>query len=410
MTFKGNPKRLEAIAVRIELGGKAIIQATWLDITARYRAAQDLRDSEAKFRAVAESMTAGITIFDANKLLYCNPASSRITGYSHEELLTMNFWEMIHPSFRELVLQRGRDRIAGAEPPPRYEVKIIRKDGEERWIDYSAQVIQFMGATCVLGTTIDITDRVTAEEELQRVYQERYQQVREIAGGVSHEIYNSLFPATTSLYKLRERLLDRSDQAEQIERDLKLIGLADQAIARAIHMTESVTHYSRLEANRKIEHVPLREVIDEIIEHNRARLDSQGVKFESAVPEDAIVACGRLHLYSLLNNLVVNALDALLETEQPVLTMTVHLQQEHAGIQISDNGPGIEPENLSKIFNAFFSTKPRSGTGLGLAMVRKIAEMYGGTIKVSSIPHKKTTFDVVLPRPTPEAGGPDAIA
>jgi signal transduction histidine kinase len=251
---------------------------------------------------------------------------------------------------------------------------------------------------------------VTAEEELQRVYQERYQQVREIAGGVSHEIYNSLFPATTSLYKLRERLLDRSDQAEQIERDLKLIGLADQAIARAIHMTESVTHYSRLEANRKIEHVPLREVIDEIIEHNRARFDSQGVKFESAVPEDAIVACGRLHLYSLLNNLVVNALDALLETEQPVLTMTVHLQQEHAGIQISDNGPGIEPENLSKIFNAFFSTKPRSGTGLGLAMVRKIAEMYGGTIKVSSIPHKKTTFDVVLPRPTPEAGGPDAIA
>jgi signal transduction histidine kinase len=169
-----------------------------------------------------------------------------------------------------------------------------------------------------------------------------------------------------------------------------------------------VTHYSRLEANRKIEHVPLREVVGEITEHNRARIESQGVRCEIQVPEDAIVACGRLHLYSLLNNLVVNALDALLETQQPAMAMTVHVRPEQVVIQISDNGPGIEPEYLSKIFNAFFSTKPRSGTGLGLAMVRKIAEMYGGTIKVSSIPHKKTTFDVVLPRPTPEAGESDA--
>lgn len=397
-TFKGTHKRLEALARRIVLPDRTFIQATWLDITARHQIEQSLRESEAKFRAVAETMTAGITIFGKDKLLYCNPATSQITGYSHEEFLNMNFWEVIHPQFRDLVIQRGRSRLTGEDIPPRYEVKIICKNGEERWIDYSAQLVQFMGQRCVLGTTIDITDRVNAENELQRVYQERYQQVREIAGGVSHEIYNSLFPATTSLHKMQERLTQRTLDQEEKERDLRLIGLAQQAIARAIHMTESVTRYSRLEANRRIEDVSVRDVIGEIIEQNRSRCESGHIQVVASIPADARVACGRPHFNSLINNLVVNAIDALQETAQPTISITAQLSPQTVSIRVADNGSGIPAENLPRIFDAFFSTKPRSGTGIGLAMARKIAEMYGGTLRVSSTPNSGTSFEITLPR------------
>ncbi len=397
-TFKGTHKRLQALARRIVLPDRTFVQATWLDITVRHQIEQSLRESESRFRAVAESMSAGITIFGKDRLLYCNPASCHISGYSAEELASMNYWDIIHPQFRELAMQRGRERLTGADVPPRYEIKIIRKDGEERWIDYSAQVIKFMGETCNLGTTIDITDRVKAESELQRVYQERYQQVREIAGGVSHEIYNSLFPATTSLHKMRERMSQRTLEPEEKERDLRLLGLAEQAIARAIHMTESVTRYSRLEANRRIEDISVKNVIGEIIEQNRSRFESGHIQVVASIPTNAHVACSRPHFNSLVNNLVVNAIDALQETAQPTISITAQLSPQTVSIRVADNGSGISAEDLPRIFDAFFSTKPRSGTGIGLAMARKIAEMYGGTLRVSSTPNSGTNFEITLPR------------
>ncbi|MCM2271414.1 MAG: PAS domain S-box protein, partial [candidate division Zixibacteria bacterium] len=407
-TFAGKHRRLEALAVRIETADRPLIQATWLDITARHKAEVALRESEAKFRAVAESMTAGITIFASDKLLYCNPASERITGYSQEELATMNFWDMIHPRFREMVLQRGRARLAGEDIPPRYEVMILRKDGESRWVDYSAKTIDFLGERAVLGTTIDITDAVKAKEELERVYLEQYHQVREIAGGVSHEIYNSLFPATSTLYKLKERIQSRANGDADGQRDLRLIGLAEQSIGRAIHMTDSVTKFSRLEANRKVEDVSVAEMVHEVIEQNRERLEELRIELKTTVVDGARVGCSRPHFFALLNNLVVNAIDALAEVEQRKLSITARLWQQYVQIQVSDSGPGISAENQSRVFTAFFSTKPRSGTGLGLAMVKKIAQMYGGAARMTSHVDMGTCFDILIPKAVPRAGVTDA--
>ncbi len=407
-TFAGNHRRMEALAIRIESGNRPMIQATWLDITARHEAELALRESEAKFRAVAESMTAGITIFASDKLLYCNPASERITGYSQEELSAMNFWEVIHPSFREMVFQRGRARLAGEDIPPRYEVMILRKDGEPRWVDYSAKTIEFLGEKAVLGTTIDVTDAVKAKEELERVYTEQYQQVREIAGGVSHEIYNSLFPATSTLYKLKERIQSRTNGDADGQRDLRLIGLAEQSIGRAIHMTDSVTKFSRLEANRKVEDVSVAEMVNEVIEQNRERLEELQIELRIAVVDGARVGCSRPHFFALLNNLVVNAIDALAEVERRKLSITARLWQEYVQIQVSDNGPGISAENQSRVFTAFFSTKPRSGTGLGLAMVKKIAQMYGGSARMTSHVDMGTCFDILIPKAVPRVGVTDA--
>ena len=91
------------------------------DISEQKRVEEALRDSENKFRALTETTTAAIFIFQRTRMLYANPAAELITGYTHDELLTMNFWEVVHPDYRDLVKSRGWARLRGDDVPSRWE-------------------------------------------------------------------------------------------------------------------------------------------------------------------------------------------------------------------------------------------------------------------------------------------------
>lgn len=121
-----------------------------------------------RVRQPIELAPVAIFIFQDNKNVFVNLAAERITGYSRQELLRMEFWAIIHPDFRPMVNQRGKARQRGLKVPSRYDVKIIRKDGAERWLDYSGAPITWRGKPAVLGTVIDITDKKHAEDELRR--------------------------------------------------------------------------------------------------------------------------------------------------------------------------------------------------------------------------------------------------
>ncbi len=136
------------------------------DITERKQGEDALRESEAKFRVLAETTSAAIFIFQRNRMRYVNPAATNITGYTRKELLTMNFWQVIHPDFRDLVKERGRARQKGKKVPSRYEVKIQTKNGDTRWVDFTANHTKFKQKPAVLGTAVDITERKRAEEQL----------------------------------------------------------------------------------------------------------------------------------------------------------------------------------------------------------------------------------------------------
>ena len=144
------------------------IQGIARDISDRRAAERALRESETRFRAVAETAASAIFICSAEKFAYVNTASEQITGYSAEELYTKKFWEIVHPDFSDLVRVRGTARIAGDSiTPNRYEFKIVRKDGQERWVDFTAGIIDYKGQSALLGTAFDITERKNAEQELQ---------------------------------------------------------------------------------------------------------------------------------------------------------------------------------------------------------------------------------------------------
>lgn len=134
----------------------------------RRQPANASQKSEAWIRRITDKAPAAIFIFQGEKNRYVNSAAEALTGYSHQELLKMNFWDILHPDYKELVKGRGFARQREARIPPRYEVKIIRKDGEERWLDYTGSIIKFRGKRAVIGTAIDITERKQAEEQIRR--------------------------------------------------------------------------------------------------------------------------------------------------------------------------------------------------------------------------------------------------
>ena len=137
------------------------------DREARERAEEAQRQSEARFKALAETSTALIFIYQGERFTYVNSASKQITGYTEDELLTIKFWELVHPDHREMVHQRGLARQRNENVPTRYEFKIVTKDGKERWLDFAASAILYEGIPAGLGIAFDVTDRKLIEEKLQ---------------------------------------------------------------------------------------------------------------------------------------------------------------------------------------------------------------------------------------------------
>lgn len=142
------------------------VEGVLRNISNRKKLQEELIESEAKFRTLSETTSSAIFMFTGEKIIYANPACEVLSGYNYSELKEMDFWQIIHPDFKEKVKERGFARQRGDAVPLRYEVKIVRKNGEERWIDFSAGIINFEGKVTVLGTAFDITERKNSELSL----------------------------------------------------------------------------------------------------------------------------------------------------------------------------------------------------------------------------------------------------
>jgi PAS domain S-box-containing protein len=136
------------------------------EISERERAEKAARESEVKFRILTESSPAAILLYRDDRLIYVNRTAENITGFTREELLSGMPWKFVHPDSRPTVIERAAARLRGDIMPSRYEVKILTKGGEERWLDISAERISYGGAPTGLVSGIDITVRKKTEKAL----------------------------------------------------------------------------------------------------------------------------------------------------------------------------------------------------------------------------------------------------
>ncbi len=168
-TKSGETKCLFVSAGRIEFKDAPAGLVSYIDISDRKEMEESLRESEEKFRVLAETIPAAIILYQGEKLIYVNPSLTQLTGYTRDELLEMKFWELVHEDFKEQVKECGLARQRGEEVPVQYEAKCVTKNGEQKWILISAGRIDFKSAPAGIVTIFDITERKRAEEVLRKI-------------------------------------------------------------------------------------------------------------------------------------------------------------------------------------------------------------------------------------------------
>lgn len=382
------------------------------DITERKRTEEALRAGENKFRALAETTTAAIFMFQGEEMLYANPAASRITGYAHEEILGLKFWEVIHPEYREAVKERGKARQERAEVPSRWEVKLLTKSGEERWVDYVGTLFEYGGRPAVLGTAVDITERKRAEEERQNLevqvqHAQKLESLGILAGGIAHDFNNLLTGILGSASLAIMKVSEDSPAQEQLERILT-------AAEKAAELTNQMLAYAG-KGHFVMGPLDVNQLVEEVIPLVRTSISKKTTLRQSFAENLPSIEADKTQLQQVVMNLITNASEALEGNEGEVLIRTgaVEVREETGSpdspparvfLEVTDTGTGMDVDTKSKIFDPFFTTK-FTGRGLGLAAVQGIVRAHRGTIRVESKPHRGTTFTVLLPassrRPSP---------
>ncbi len=406
-------RKLNAIITpkMIQYEGDSAILAIVTDITRRKKMEKTMKESEAKFRALAESAPAAILIVVGERLLYVNPAFELICGFTQEEALTMRFWEVVHPDMRELVKKRGLARQRGQSLPERYELKALTKAGQTKWIDVAATTIKYDDQTATVATAYDITERKVAEEALQRS-QDKIMRLKKmeslglLAGGVAHDLNNVLsgivsypelllldLPEDSRLRKPIETMEKSGHQAVAIVQDLLTVARGVATIKEPLNLNDAIRDYL---------HSP---------EFQKFKEYHPEVTIRTNFDNDLLNIAGSLvHIRKVVMNLVSNSAEAI-EGSGNVTISTVNRYidtplrgyddvrtGEYAVLAVSDDGSGISSEDLERIFEPFYTKKVmgRSGTGLGLAVVWNVVQDHQGYIDVKST-ENSTTFDLYFP-------------
>jgi PAS domain S-box-containing protein len=151
-----------------DMSGRIIAASTIAqDITKLRRAAEVLKESEKKYRDLFENANEAIFVAQDARLVFTNPTLTKLFGYSAEELSAKLFIEFIYPDDRDMVIDRHRRRLTGEELPPVYAFRVVRRDGNVRWVELSAVVIEWEGKPATLNFLSDITERTETEEALR---------------------------------------------------------------------------------------------------------------------------------------------------------------------------------------------------------------------------------------------------
>jgi len=162
-------KKMWVLWRNIFIKGKedSFVLLSGVEVTKWHELRESLRESEERFRAMADSTSVGILIYQDNKFVYSNDAVQKIGGYTKKDIIGMNFWDAVYPEDRDLVKRRGLERQQGKDIPANYEFRIVTKDGKIKWIDFSAGFIMYKGRPAGLATLVDITERKNAELSLK---------------------------------------------------------------------------------------------------------------------------------------------------------------------------------------------------------------------------------------------------
>ncbi|MBM4288065.1 MAG: PAS domain S-box protein [Deltaproteobacteria bacterium] len=360
-----------------------------LDITERERLAQNLKESERKYRHLVETSLDGIALHTQDRVLFANSSLLQMFGYSHpEELAGVNLLCLISPIYHAALLRHLREISRRFERPRIFEIKGLKKDGSEFDIEVGSLPTSFEGYPVFQTHVRDVTDKKRLEDQLAR--SEKLAALGQLAAGVAHEINNPLGAILVYSYLMLEDLAPENPERLQVEKIIK-------EAMRCKEIIKGLLDFSRQLPYRQLP-VDINALITEMFHLVENHLSFQNISLDKNLAADLPPVMGdKSRLEQVFINLFMNAGDAM--GGQGRLTVTT--RQNTLGaveIRLSDTGPGIHSDHLPRLFDPFFSTKEVGrGVGLGLSISYGIIKQHRGRIYADASASGGATFVIELP-------------
>jgi PAS domain S-box-containing protein len=394
-------KAMDTVANHIALG----IRRHWADIA--------LRESEERYRIIAENATdAIVTIDEESTILFANKASTKVFGYSSTELIGQSITMLmphhlrkVHRSAIQRYLKTGQKHLNWES----IELPGLHKSGKEFALEISFGEYVKNGKHVFTGILRDISERKHAEEERQILEKQllqaqKIEAIGQLAGGVAHDFNNTLM----SIGGYTELLIMKLPETDPLQRIAIEI---QKGVSQGADLTKQLLAFSRKQVLSPTI-MDLNQSIAKVEDMVRRLIGEDLQLCLSLLPDLGFMKVDPGQVHQVIINLIINARDAMPQGGKVTIeTTNVQLDEEYvrthpdvtAGqyieLGVSDTGVGMDDATVSRIFEPFFTTKEEGkGTGLGLSTVFGIVKQSDGHISVYSEPGHGTTFKLYFPR------------
>ncbi len=402
--------RESARAVRAADGSVLFYDGIVEDFTQRRRAEEALRESEERFRNIADTCPVIIWYGGPDRqITFLNKQAAIFSGRDLDELLGSGWVEHVHPddlAALDFTLASAVSNHQGFQT----EFRLRRHDGEYRWVLDTA-VPRFLGDVYAghTGILVDITDVKRKQEQIQAA--QKLESLGVLAGGIAHDFNNMLGSILAESELVLSELPAGSPVAKEVN-NIKVVAV------RTAEIVGQLLAYAGQES-ASFESIDLSRLVGEMLQLLGASISKNSVLKTSLAENLPAVYANASQMRQIVINLITNASEALAE-DGGVITVTtarVCMDQgsvdgggtdlpgcDYVRLEVSDTGCGMSTDIQARIFDPFFTTK-FAGRGLGLAAVQGIVRSHGGAIEVESAPGQGTRIAVLLPCASERAGG-----
>jgi PAS domain S-box-containing protein len=365
------------------------------NINERTQIEQELRKQKDLYESLIETqseMGQGIAITEDKSIIYANDALCKMYGYSKDEIIGMpSFIDIVVPEDRERLVERLEQRLLGQGfIGDTGETAVICKDGKVIQIEYSIKMIETEGRVQSLSVIRDITYRKQKEEELKQKTLELTRsnnELEQFAYIASHDLKEPLRMVTSYVQLLEDRYGDKLDKDAK-----EFIAYAVEGTERMRNLIHSLLEYSRTNRVKPFESFNVTILLNSVLQNIYSLIEENNAVIKAEILP-TIYGDSQL-IGQLFQNLIANAIK-FKSDEDPEIIISCRKMKDEYLFSMEDNGIGIEKEYADKIFVIFqrLHTKDKyPGTGIGLAICKKIVEHHGGRIWVESKPEKGSIF------------------